>query len=295
MRNWLRAAVLLIVLPMAVAWWLTAPQPLPRGAVEGLTGDAARGETVFWAGGCASCHKVPGSDDPLLLAGGVRLASPFGAFVAPNISPDPEHGIGGWSAYDLANAMLRGVSPGGAHYFPAFPYTSYAQADLQDVVDLKAFLDTLPASSVASLPHEVGFPFNIRRTLGLWKRMFGNRGWVVEEPADPVLARGRYLAEGLGHCGECHTPRNALGGLETGRWMAGGPVPGSDKGRFPNLTPAKFDWSGTDIAYYLETGFTPDFDSAGGHMAEVVQNMGRLSAEDRAAIAAYLKALPAAE
>ncbi|MFC6688223.1 cytochrome c [Jhaorihella thermophila] len=287
--RWLIAAALLTG---AAFWWLTGPRPLPDDATADLVGDAGRGETVFWAAGCASCHAAPGAKGAarLVLAGGYRIESPFGTFVAPNISPSPQ-GIGGWSTQDLANALIAGVSPDGRHYYPALPYTTYTRMTLQDVANLKAYLDTLPPSDSPSAAHELGFPFNVRRGLGLWKRLNLSPDWVLEAGDDPQLRRGRYLVEALGHCAECHTPRDALGGLDVARWMQGAPNP-SGKGRIPPLTPDKLTWSAADIAYYLETGFTPDYDSAGGEMAQVVENLAHLSAEDRLAIAAYLKALP---
>ena len=223
---------------------------------------------------------------------GQEFPSPFGIFVAPNISPDPEQGIGKWSALDLANAMTRGVSPKGQHYYPVFPYASFAHAELQDVADLYAYLMTLPPVATPSQPHKVGFPFNIRRGLGLWKWLYLNKGWVVTGDLTAQETRGRYLVEGLSHCGECHTPRDMLGGMKRGQWLAGGPIPAA-KGKFPNITPGKLTWSNADIVEYLTSGFTPDFDSAGGHMALVVENMAHLPPEDRAAIAAYLKIVPA--
>lgn len=296
MHKFLRLILGLGVAGAAVGWVLTGPNPLPADTFAAITGDAARGETVFWAGGCASCHadeKAEG-DAKLILAGGQRFPSPFGTFLAPNISNDPDAGIGDWSTLDLANAMMRGVSPEGAHYYPVFPYASYARATLQDVADLRAYLATLPADATPSQPHEVGFPFSIRRSLGGWKLLFFSDRWMIDGDLTEAETRGRYLVEALGHCGECHTPRNALGGMETGRWLAGGPVP-AGKGNFPNITPAKLDWSEADIVEYLTSGFTPEFDSAGGHMALVVENTAHLPAEDRAAIAAYLKRVPAAE
>ena len=283
-----------IVLPAALVaagtgWWLTAPDRVDAAAYDGLTGDATRGETVFNAAGCASCHHAPDSEENLVLAGGQAFPSDFGTFHAPNISPSA-HGIGGWSLTDFANALTRGVSPEGAHYYPAFPWTAYARMVPQDVADLHAYMMTLPASDVASLPHDLGFPFNIRRTVGGWKLLFASEDWVIDVP--PELERGRYLVEALAHCGECHTPRNALGALDTNRWLAGAPNP-SGQGTIPPLTPDRFDWSEADIAYYLETGFTPDYDSAGGHMAAVISNFAKLTPEDRAAVAAYVKALPA--
>ena len=272
--------------------WLTAPSRVAADRLEGLTGDAEAGEAVFTAAGCASCHHAPDSDDKLLLAGGQAFPSDFGTFHAPNISPDPDHGIGDWRFEDFANALLRGVSPEGRHYYPAFPYAAYTHMREQDIADLWAYMQTLPPSQAESQPHEVAFPFNIRRAVGGWKVLFFDPSWVIEDVDTPELERGRYLVEALAHCGECHTPRNALGGLDRDAWLSGAANPSGD-GRIPGLTPDRLDWSAGDIAYYLETGFTPDFDSAGGHMVEVIENFAKLPAEDRQAVAAYVKTLPA--
>ncbi|MHA6262006.1 c-type cytochrome [Arenibacterium sp. CAU 1754] len=278
-----------------ILWTLSRTVAVDQTALDGIEGNAARGETVFWAGGCASCHAAPESDGDarLILAGGYRIKSPFGTFVAPNISPS-DKGIAGWSLQDLANALIAGVSPDGQHYYPSLPYASYARMTLQDVADLKAFMDGLPASDADNQPHELGFPFTVRRGLGLWKRLFLSDDWIVQldsDAPDDVL-RGRYLVEALGHCGECHTPRDVLGGLEYDKWLQGAPNP-TGKGRIPGIAPGTLLWSAADIAYYLETGFTPDYDSAGGEMAHVVANLAHLTGQDRAAIAAYLKAIPA--
>jgi mono/diheme cytochrome c family protein len=273
-------------------WVLSRPVTVSGDPFAGLTGDVASGAQVFWAAGCASCHvgpDAPETEQPVL-AGGYRMESPFGTFIAPNISPSPA-GIGGWTVQDLGNALLKGVSPAGRHYYPALPYPAYQHMTPQDVVHLKAFLDTLPPSDAANLPHELTFPFTIRRALGVWKWLNLNPDWVLAEAADAQLERGRYLVEGLSHCAECHTPRNLTGGLDRARWMAGAPNP-SGKGQIPGIAPAQLTWSAGDITYFLETGFTPDFDSAGGTMARVVRNMARLPASDREAITAYLKALP---
>lgn len=288
----LAAALLVLVLLAAAGWVLTAPRRLPDAAMAGLQGDAARGAAVFWAGGCASCHSAEGATGAtrLVLAGGRRFASDFGTFLAPNISPDPAAGIGGWSLQDFANAMQRGVSPEGRHYYPAFPYTSYARATRQDMADLWAFLATLPPDATPSRPHEVGFPFSIRRALGGWKLLFFNDDWVLDGDLTPEVRRGRYLAEALGHCGECHTPRGLLGQSDRSRWLAGAPEPGG-KGTIPNITPGSLDWTEADLAGYFRTGFTPDFDTAGGLMADVVQNLAELPESDLAALAAYLKAV----
>ncbi len=282
--------------------FLSAPRPLAAETLAAMPeGDAERGELVFWAGGCASCHAAPQArgDDLLLLTGGVRLATDFGTFVAPNISPHPTDGIGAWSAADLANAMMRGVSPAGEHYFPAFPYTSYTRMEIGDVADLFAFLQTLPPVEGRADPHQVGFPFNVRRGLGLWKMLY-----LRDDPAvglagaNDQVARGQYIVEALAHCGECHTPRRlgGAGGSDTSRWLAGAvAAEGERRGRIPNITPSEDgigSWSEDEIAALLESGFTPDFDSVGGAMAAVVRTMSRLPDEDRAAVAAYLKAIP---
>ena len=293
MRRILSGLGLVIVLGLAAAFVMARPQTSDPATLAGLAGDPAHGEMVFWAGGCASCHAAPGAegDARLVLAGGLRLPTDFGTFIAPNISPDPVHGIGTWTVANLDTAMRHGTSPEGQHYFPAFPYTSYSHATPQDVADLHAFLMTLPASDRAEEPHEVGFPFNQRLLLGGWKLLNSTTGWVVNGDLTEQEMRGRYLVEGLGHCSECHTPRGALGGRDLSRWLAGGPNP-EGKGKIPNITPAHLSWSTGEIAEYLKTGFTPDYDSAGGSMAEVVTNLSHLPDADRQAIAAYLAKVP---
>jgi len=289
----LPAFVILAALGGGAGWYLSGPDALPSAALAGITGDAVAGATVFAAAGCASCHTAPeaaASDTPVL-SGGKRFASAFGTFVAPNISPSPA-GIAEWTDAQIITAVMRGVSPEGRHYYPAFPYDAYAKANPQDIADLVAYLRTLPADAASSAPHELGFPFNIRRAVGLWKVLFRSDAFVVTGALTPQQARGRYLAEALGHCGECHTPRNALGGLDRTRWLAGAPNP-SGEGRIPDITPGRLQWTEAGIAEYLKSGFTPDFDTAGGEMAEVVRNTARLTDADRAAIAAYLKIVPA--
>ena len=290
MKRVLFGLALIAVVALAAGLFITRPLKVEPARFVTLAGDPSRGETVFWAGGCASCHKAEGSEDSLALPGGRRFKTDFGTFIAPNISPDSNHGLGAWSLVDFASAMLNGTSPDGAHYYPAFPYSTYTRASDQDIADLWAFLRTLPPQDRADVPHKLGFPFSIRASVGGWKLLFLNNEFVQ---AGAKNEQGKYLVEALGHCAECHTPRNLLGALDTSRWMAGAPNP-SGKGRIPGLTPAQLDWSEADIAYYLETGFTPDFDSAGGEMTDVIQNMAKLTAEDRLAIAAYIKALPSA-
>ena len=286
----------LVVLGLVAAgglYVMARPKPLAATTVADLTGDAAKGELVFWAAGCASCHMADNAegDAQLVLSGGQRFPSDFGTFIAPNISQDPEHGIGNWSLLDLANAITRGVSPEREHYYPALPYASYAKMEMQDVADLYAYLKTLPADPTPSQPHELGLPFNIRDSVGVWKLLFLKDDWILPGNLTPTAARGRYIVEAMAHCGECHTPRNMFGGMDTARWLGGAPNPSGD-GRIPNITPAKLGWTAADIVQYLTTGFTPDYDSVGGHMAHVVENMARLPETDRQAVAEYLLAAP---
>lgn len=280
---------------LAGAWWLSAPSRIDASALPTHTPDLANGERMFFAGGCASCHSAPdaGGEARLVLAGGRPLVSPFGTFYAPNLSPGPD-GIGGWSELEFVNAMQRGVSPDGTHYYPAFPYTSYQRMRVEDVLDLKAYLDTLPADATPSLPHDVGFPFSIRRGLGLWKLLYLDGDPFVADPAwDDQVAMGAYLVEGPGHCQECHTTRNAIGGRVVERAFAGAAGLGGE-GFTPNITPHPDgigSWSASEIAYALETGFTPEFDSLGGEMGSVITNFSALSPTDREAVAAYLRSL----
>ncbi len=278
---------------------LTAPQRLP--AAEWASAgepDLANGERIFHAGGCVSCHAAPGApdDQKRVLAGGLALKSPFGTFHAPNISPDETAGIGAWTLAEFGDAMKRGTGRDGEHLYPSFPYASYSRMSVKDVADLFGYLKTLPKSPNVAPGHDLPFPFNIRLALGGWKFLYLNEApRVTLADADEAVKRGQYLVEGPGHCGECHTPRDMLGGLKTGQWLAGGPNP-EGEGRIPNITPAESGfgrWSAGDIVSYLETGFTPEFDSVGGAMVSVQKNMALLPKEDREAIAAYLKAIPA--
>ena len=290
MRRTLIALALIGVGLLVAGAVATRPRPLPQDALAGLTGDPVHGAQVFAAAGCASCHAAE-DGPPEVLSGGKAFVSDFGTFHAPNISMDGAAGIGDWTDVQIASAVMRGVGADGAHLYPAFPYAAYHHADLQDIADLIAHLRTLPADPTPSVPHDLAFPFNIRATLGVWKMLYLRDGWVLADAPTDQIARGRYLVEALAHCGECHTPRDVLGGLKTGEWLSGAPNP-SGEGRIPNITPGGLSWSEGEIAEYLSSGFTPDFDTAGGEMAEVVTNTAQLTAEDRAAIAAYVKAVP---
>ena len=296
-----RLAIALGLMALAAILLLlgTRPSGLPSNIFPAHVQNLSNGELLFHAGGCASCHSSAESDsEPPVLGGGLAMETPFGTFRVPNISPDPDYGIGEWTLSDFITAMRLGSSPDRRHYYPSFPYAAYSRMTFEDLMDLKAYLDTLPLAQNRNEAHELKFPWNIRAGIGLWKVLNLDPSAVVSmPPGNSLLTRGRYLVEGPGHCGECHTPRNASGGLNNSRWLAGAPNPDGE-GKVPNITPGAkgfADWSEEDIAYYLESGFTPDFDTVGSSMVEVQENMAQLPAEDRAAIAAYLKNIPALE
>ena len=295
--RWFYAGLLLALVGGIAFWLLTAPRrviaPQAYAALE-ASGDAARGEAIFYAGGCAACHATPGQADRLKLGGGLALPSPFGNFYVPNISSDKVDGIGQWSAGDLANAMLAGVSPSGEHYYPAFPFTTYAHAKPGDIADLWAYLHTLAPVAGKVRGHDLPFPFNIRRGLGLWKWLFLDQSPIAADASkSDSWNRGHYLSDALGHCAECHSPRNFLGAIVADKRYSGGPNL-EGKGIVPNLTQSPdglAKWSADDISEVLKTGFTPDYDSVGGSMVAVVRNTSRLPDADRAAIAEYIKSL----
>ena len=282
-------------------WVVTIPALVPASALPPHTPDLGNGKTMFDIGGCASCHAAPNKNpdkiDRTRLGGGLALASPFGTFYVPNVSPDRDDGIGAWSEADFVTALWKGTSPHGEHLFPAFPYTSYQHMELADVRDLFAYLKTLPPVSGRAPPHALAFPFNIRRLIGGWKLLFFHDGAFVPDPArSQQWNRGAYLVNGPGHCAECHSPRNVLGAIVEHERFAGGPTPDGES-FVPNITRAGLrhadpPWSEKNIASFLADGMLPSGDFAGGGMAEVVRNTELLGAADRAAIAAYIASLP---
>lgn len=294
MIKWLiGVSVAVVVLGLAVFWLLTIPATVPASALGAHAPNIENGRTMFYAGGCSSCHAVPKQKDGTKLGGGLALRSPFGTFYVPNISPDPKDGIGGWSEAQFVTALTKGTSPSGQHLFPAFPYTAYQHATISDLRDLFAFLKTLPPVSGKVRDHDLRFPFNIRRAVGLWKLLF-----LHDRPYDPDPSksaqwqRGAYLTNALAHCAECHSPRNFLGAIVQSRRFAGGPAPDGNGG-VPNITATKLkDWKVEDVAAMLADGTTPDADLVGGSMAEVVSNTAHLSKDDRLAIGEYIKSLP---
>ena len=283
-----RFFVFLFCVALVGVYYSTTPSM--QGDSITLDPDSKNGEYVYFAAGCGGCHTSPDAaeDAKKILSGGQKFPSPFGTFVAPNVSMHVEFGIGAWSQDDFVRAVRRGVSPDGRHYYPAFPYTSYQGMSDQDVVDLWSFWQTLPSSEQKSQAHHLPIYAKWRRPLGIWKMMFQSA--PDPQMQDAELARGEYLVNNLGHCGECHTARN-LFGARSGKNIFMGAQHPNGKGRIPAIAGTTFDWNATDIAEYLRSGFTPDYDVAGGLMAEVIENTSKLSDQDRMAIANYLKML----
>ncbi len=252
-------------------------------------GDAKRGLYISKAAGCVGCHTEE-KEKAHPYAGGRALKTPFGTFYGPNITPHPQAGIGRWSEQDFIRAIRDGRRPDGAHYFPSFPYPSFTKISDPDLRDLWAYLRSVPQSDRASEPHQLTFPFGWRWLMWGWKLLFFRPGPLVADPASSaVVNRGAYLTNALGHCGECHTPRNFLGGPKTSRHLAG-----SKLAEAPNLTPTRLkDKSDTELKDFLLTAMTPDGDVASESMGEVVRNTtSQLTPEDLDALIAYLRSLP---
>jgi mono/diheme cytochrome c family protein len=294
---WLAILVVTAGVAGTSAWILSGPRPAFSNDADGAfaqPGDPAKGQLVFAAGDCASCHASPGQPDRLRLGGGLALASPFGTFRVPNISMDPVDGIGAWRTIDLANALLSGVSPDGSHYYPVFPYPSFSKMQVGDVRDLMAYLRSLPLVTGKPPPHDLALPFRIRRLIGFWKLLFFDRTPVVSDPnRDGPWNRGRYLVEAVAHCDECHSSRNLFGAIKPETRFAGGEDP-EGVGFVPNITLTRLGvWKREDIAETLKSGNTPDHGRVGSSMSDVVTNTAMLPQSDRDAIAAYIKSLPA--
>ena len=254
--------------------------------------DASHGEYLTNAGGCVACHTA---EDGQPMAGGRSLESPFGTFYTPNITPDNETGIGGWTDDEFVSAFQEGLSPEGEHYYPAFPYPSYSGMSRSDLLDIKAYLNSLQPVTAANREHDLVWYASSRMPLVLWKWLyFDDSRFAKDSSQTEQWNRGAYLVRHLGHCGECHTPRSALGGTEASLELAGAPGFGEAKAA-PNLTPhgdGLKDWRRADLDLFFEIGMLPNGDFAGGEMSAVVyENTALLTDEDRAAITEYLRQL----
>jgi len=283
--------------------WIAALAALFAVVVSGAInaadqpGDAKRGEYILRLGGCAACHtdtKKKGAP----MAGGVALKSPYGTFYVPNITPDPETGIGGWSTEDFIRAMTEGKPPSGLPYYPAFPYTSYTRMKRQDLIDLKTYLDTVKPVKYRAPTHDLRFPYNIRLAIVGWRLLFFKPGPFVPSPEkSESWNRGAYIVTGPAHCGECHSPRNFFGAVDESQALAGTsagpegkPIPGITQHTKRGIG----GWSKDEIVDLLESGFLPDGDVVGGAMSEVIENSSsHWTEDDRKAVAEYLLSLPA--
>jgi mono/diheme cytochrome c family protein len=286
------AAVIVLV-------WLFLPSrsavAIPDGMSSANAGMIERGAYLVRAASCVSCHwDKKGGGQPF--AGGRALATPFGTFYSPNLTPDQDLGIGGWTDEDFVRALTRGEGHEGEDLYPVFPYTSYARVKVEDALAMKAYLATLTPVTAETPRHEISFPFSWRALMKGWKLLFLTKAEsLADNPAqDATWNRGRYLVEALGHCGECHTPRGTFGQADTTRHLLGNPT-GPEGWRVPALVGPKSElaqWSVEELAEYLKSGARPDFDSAQGPMAEVIEdNTKHLTDEDLRAIALYLKSL----
>lgn len=286
------------MLGLAAFWLLSAPRPLAVADIPAHTADLANGERLYNAAGCRSCH-LPSADlkdvDPALPAGGKPLKTPVGTFYPPNLTPDAETGLGNWTDLEFVNAVQRGISPGGQHYIPAFPYTSYAAMRTEDVLDIRAYLATLPAVKSQPRAAEVPLAVVVRRGIGLWKWIgLDTAKWQPDPAQTETWNRGSYLVNGPGHCAECHTPRNIAMARKDGQAFAGGPHPEGD-GRVPSLLGlverGRYK-DAKDIASALQFGEMLGYDKiSSGGMGQVQQNISKLPEADILAIGEYLASL----
>jgi len=286
-------AVLTLMLVLATC---APPAPPPvAGALVAPDPDAVRrGHYLFDAADCVECH-TDRENGGAPLAGGKAIPTSFGTFYSRNITSDPVHGIGAWSNADFLRALRDGIAPDGSHYYPAFPFPSFTLMTDRDILDLRAYLATVPPSPQVNRPNDVTFPFGMRMMMVPWRLFNFDRGPYVPDPTKSAeWNRGAYLANAVAHCGECHTPRNWLGALEQERRFAGAKIPG-EKLPAPNISgDAKNGigtWSIDDVVTVLTSGRKPDGDVVSAPMADVVAGTAKLSAADRRAIAVYVRSV----
>ena len=251
-----------------------------------------RGEYLARAGDCISCHTAKGGAP---YAGGLRMDTPFGYLLAPNITPDPETGIGRWSTDDFYRAMKDGVNKRGQDMFPVMPFDFYAKVTREDSDAIHAYLQTVkPVRNTVDINH-LSFPFNQRWSMAVWRELyFDGAAFEPDAAKTPAWNRGAYLVEGLGHCSSCHSPRNALGGIEKDKAFTGATIDGwFALNLTSNLHTGLGAWTVEEIAVYLKTGAYKDKTTTFGPMAEVVQNsLTYLTDADLQAMAEYLKSIP---
>jgi len=273
-------------LPVLVAASLCAPAAAATADNEIVE----RGRYLATAAGCATCHTDE-ENDGLPYAGGRRFDTPIGVLVAPNISPDPEHGIGNWTDDEFVTALRTGVGPGGKYYYPAFPYASYAGMTRDDALAIKAFLDTVEPVTQPSPEHEIEWYAPGRWSMRLWQSQFSPYEYPPSGNNDSQpWQRGAYLVRHVAHCGECHTPRNQLGALKLARQHAGSPkdAPGGGAPDIRAIDSGIGAWAVEDLLLFFQIGMMLDGDFAGASMAPVIDNLAELTEADQRAIATYL-------
>lgn len=294
----LASLAVLAVAGAALAWGMSEPRPLTAAEIPAHTPDIANGKELFNAAGCLSCHK-PGPDlktvDASLPAGGTAFKTPVGTFYPPNLTPDPETGIGKWTDLEFVNAVQRGISPEGENLIPAFPYTSYARMKTSDVLDIKAYLDSLPPVVAPEKEAQIPAPWLLRRGVGIWKHLgFDTAQWQPDASKSAEWNRGAYIANGAGHCNECHTPRNLFMAFDWSKQFQGGPHPGGE-GKVPSLIDlvgrGKYT-DAADLATAFQNGEMMGYEhmSSGG-MGEVQTNLSKLAESDVKAVADYISSL----
>ena len=283
-KKWHLATGGVLVVGIVAVYLLFAHPEVPAGVRIPDTEEAiAGGEYLAVAGGCGSCHRNP--DDGDALSGGLGIDTPFGVFYAPNITPDVETGIGGWQAADFIRAMKHGRSPDGGFYYPAFPYRSYAGLSDGDVLKIAAYLMSLPPRRNRVPEAETPF-WLFRPAMVGWNFLADRRRLPREALTDGQLARGAYLARSLGHCGECHTPRNFLGLPNLKREFAGARL--MDETIEAIDADSLKDWSTDGFDLFLLLGMKPNGEFVGGDMNEVIEhNTSRLTDADRYALAVF--------
>lgn len=288
----------LVLLGAVVLWVLSAPRPLGPDAVPQHQANLENGQLLYTIGGCINCHKPDPAHqgaDAALPSGGAPLKTPVGILYPPNITPDPETGIGKWSELDFLNALDRGISRSGAHDIPAFPYTSYAAMRNEDILDIRSYLMSLKPVKAENRPADIPLAFFLRRGIGLWKLVgFSDAKWQPDPRQPTGWNRGSYLVNGPGHCAECHTPRNIFMARDDTRAFAGGPHPEGD-GRVPSLRgliERKRYTDAKDLVSAMQFGETLGYDKlSSGGMAAVQTNLSKLPEADLEAIAEYLVSL----
>jgi mono/diheme cytochrome c family protein len=254
---------------------------------------SAKGAYIIRMADCAACHTAKGGAP---FSGGRAFVLPFGTIYTPNLTPDPETGIGKWTDAEFLNAVHRGIAPDGSRYYPAFPYASYTLLTDEDALAIKAYLFSLKPVKQANKPNTFAFPFNQRWLMAIWAGLFNPaRRFRPVEGQSSDWNRGAYLVEAAGHCGECHTPRNLMQALDQRRKFAGGAAEGWNA---YNISADKVsgigDWSAEELTAYLSTGHAKGRGVASGPMREAVElSLSNLTKSDIAAIVSYLRSVPA--